>query len=149
MPWVTSNFEDTKKIASTIEDNEILKSHLTFGAEYDSILEWFIESGAKTFDEIVDDSTEWGNFWNTENSPRAVVETGSRKEWCTNNICDFAGNKDEWTQEQFGSLRRVIRGGDYCNSGNVIPVAYRYSNDLNSDNYVHDGHGFRAALCIK
>ncbi len=38
MPWVNINFDDAKKVASTIEDNEAVKSHLTFGAEYDSVL---------------------------------------------------------------------------------------------------------------
>ena len=32
MPWVYINFDDAKKIASTIEDNEAVKSHLTYGA---------------------------------------------------------------------------------------------------------------------
>ena len=39
MPWVNISFDDAKKVASTIEDNEAVKSHLTFGAEYDSVLE--------------------------------------------------------------------------------------------------------------
>ena len=79
MPWVNINFDDAKKIASTIEDNEAVKSHLTFGAEYDSVLEWFIKTEVKTLAEIAEDSTEWGNHWNTENSPKKVVETGSRE----------------------------------------------------------------------
>ena len=79
MPWVNINFDDAKKVASTIEDNEVVKSHLTFGAEYDSVLEWFIKTEVKTLAEIAEDSTEWGNHWNTENSPRKVVETGSRE----------------------------------------------------------------------
>ena len=37
-PCVNINFDDAKKIASTIEDNEAVKSHLTFGAEYDSVV---------------------------------------------------------------------------------------------------------------
>lgn len=96
MPWVDINFDDAQKVASTIEDNEAVKSHLTFGAEYDSVLEWFIKTEVKTLAEIAEDSTEWGNHCNTENSQRKVVETGSREEWCANNIYDFAGNVDEW-----------------------------------------------------
>ena len=103
MPWVNINFDDAKKIASTIEDNEAVKSHLTFGAEYDSVLEWFIKTEVKTLAEIAEDSTEWGNHWNIENSPRDLVETGNREKWCANNIYDLAGNVDEWTQEQNGS----------------------------------------------
>lgn len=146
MPWVNINFDDAKKVASTIEDNEAVKSHLTFGAEYDSVLEWFIKTEVKTLAEIVEDSTEWGNYWNTGNSPKKVVETGSREEWCANNIYDFAGNVDEWTQEQNESPRRVIRGGYYFKVGYGQPVAYRR---YNYHDVSFNGTGFRATLYIK
>ena len=146
MPWVDINFYDAKKVASIIEDNEVVKSHLTFGAEYDSVLEWLIKTEVKTFAEIAENSTEWGNYWNTENSPRKVFETGSREEWCANNIYDFAGNVDEWTQEQNESSLRVIRGGLCNNFGDFYPVAHRYRYD---SNYGYFTIGFRATLYIK
>lgn len=146
MPWININFDDAKKIASTIEDNEAVKSHLTFGAEYDSVLEWFIKTEVKTLAEIAEDSTEWGNHWNIENSPRKVVETGSREKWCVNNIYDFAGNVAEWTQEQNESSYRVVRGGVCSNNGNYCPVAYRLY--INPNDY-YDNTGFRATLYIK
>ena len=146
MPWVNINFDDAKKIASTIEDNEAVKSHLTFGAEYDSVLEWFIKTEVKTLTEIAEDSTEWGNHWNTENSPKKVVETGTREEWGANNIYDFAGNVDEWTQEQNKSSYRVIRGGNYYIDGGGCPVAYRGCNNPLDD---FGSTGFRATLYIK
>lgn len=146
MPWVNINFDDAKKVASTIEDNEAVKSHLTFGAEYDSALEWFIKTEVKTLAEIAEDSTEWGNQWYTENSPKKLVETGSREEWCANNIYDFAGNVGEWTQEQNASSHRVIRGGGYRNMGNGYPVAYR--NYAYPDNN-YNNTGFRATLYVK
>lgn len=145
-PWRKINFNDAKKIASTIEDNEAVKSHLTFGAEYDSVLEWFIKTEVKTFAEIAEDSTEWGNHCNTENSPKKVVETGSREKWCANNIYDLAGNVDEWTQEQHNSLNRVLRGGDVTYDGDTCPVAYRMI-DNPSDQGVDIG--FRCTLYIK
>ena len=147
MPWVNINFDDAKKVASTIEDNEAVKSHLTFGAEYDSVLKWFIKTEIKTLAEIAEDSTEWGNHWSTENSPKEVVETGSREEWCANNIYDFAGNVDEWTQEQNKSSFRVIRGGNcFYLFGSNYPVAYR---DYCNPNNCYCNTGFRATLYIK
>ena len=146
MPWVNINFDDAKKVASIIEDNEVVKSHLTFGAEYDSVLEWFIKSNVRTPSDIAENSTNWGNYWNSKNSPREVVETGSSEEWCTNNIYDFAGNVDEWTQEQIESSCRVIRGGRYRDNGIRCPVAYR---DCNNPNINYDCTGFRATLYIK
>ena len=145
-PWIYSDFFTAKWFASTIEDSEAVKSHLTFGAEYDSVLEWFIETGVKTFAEIAKDSTKWGNYCNTENSPKKVVETGSREEWCANNIFDFAGNVLEWTQESMGSFYRVARGSFYYFNGNDYPVAYRFDEDPHNDRYIT---GFRAALYIK
>ena len=145
-PWVGINFDDVKKVASTIEDNEAVKSHLTFGAEYDSVLEWFIKTKVKTLAEIAKDSTEWGNYWDTENSPRKVVETGSREEWCANNIYDFAGNVNELTQELYQISYRVIRGGCYYDGENLCSVACR--NVYNPvDDYYYTG--FRATLYIK
>ena len=120
---------------------------LTFGAEYDSVLEWFIKTGVKTLAEIAEDSTKWGNHWNTKNSPTKVVETGSREKWCANNIYDFAGNVGEWTQEQNENSYRVIRGGNYLYLGYNCPVAERdyYNPHNNADNHT----GLRAALWIK
>ncbi len=146
MPWVYINFNDAKKMASTIEDNEAVKSHLTFGAEYDSVLEWFIKTEVKTPAEIAEVSTEWGNYWATKNSPMKVVGTGSRKKWCANNVYDFAGNVDEWTQEQRKSSYRVIRGGVYRHFGDDYPVAYR---NYFYPYYYYGCTGFRATLYIK
>ena len=84
--------------------------------------------------------------WGGENSPQEVVETGSREEWCANNIYDFAGNVDEWTQEQNESSCRVIRGGDCFSYGCSYPVAYR-NYFLPNINYFYTG--FRATLYIK
>ena len=146
MPWVNVTWLEAEKIASTIEDNEAVKSHLTFGAEYDSVLEWFIKTEVKTLAEIAEDSTKWGNHSNTANSPHKLVETGSREEWCVNNICDFAGNVCEWTQDKDENSYHVVRGGYYCNDGFIFPVACRYfSNPYNYSNCT----GFRATLCIK
>lgn len=146
MPWMFINFDDAKKIASTIEDNEAVKSHLTFGAEYDSILEWFIKTGVKTLAEIAEDSTEWGNYGNGKYSPKDVVETGSREEWCTNNIYDFAGNVNEWTQEQNKSLYYVARSGCGIVDGKYCPVACR---NIFLPDYSFVDTSFRATLNIK
>ena len=145
-PWVDINFCEAKNVASTIEDNEAVKSHLTFGEEYDSVLEWFIKTEVKTLAEIAEDSTEWGNYCNAGNTQWEVAETGSREKWCTNNIYDFAGNVDEWTQEQNESLHNAVRGNWYNFSFLKIPVACRF---YGCNCGQCDKLGFRAALYIK
>lgn len=146
MPWVNIDFNEARNIAETLETRELITSHLTFGAEYDSVLEWFNKSNAKTFEEIAYDSTDWGNHWNSKNSPRKVVETGSREECCVNNIYDFSGNVDEWTQEKCGNYSRVIRGGSFEDDGDICSACYRRSY---YPNRYYDSTGFRIALCIK
>ncbi len=143
IPWVNISFDDAKKVASNFEyNNKAVKSHLTFGAEYDSVLEWFIKTKVKTLEEITKDSTKWGSL-------EKGVKTGSSEDWSVNNIYDFAGNVAEWTQEQYKNLYRVVRGGDYDENGRCNPVAHRscYSPPLKIFDYFFTG--FRVVLCIK
>lgn len=145
MPWTNINWFDAMEAAKTFGDGVSVKSHLPYGAEYDSVLEWFIKSKARTTDEIASDSTQWGNFWNTKDSPGKVVKTGRCKEWSTNGINDLAGNVDEWTQEKNKSSCRVIRGGGCYDNGDNYPVAYR---NFSNPNLSYSFTGFRAALFL-
>ncbi len=147
MPWVNINFDDAKKIASTIEDNEAVKSHLTFGAEYDSVMEWFIKTKVKTLAEKnAEDSAKRGLHWSVVTLPRKVVETGSREEWCANNIYDIAGNVCEWTQEKLNCSFYAVRGGRLC-FDDYIPVGgFSLGGFPDEDN---SNTGFRATLYIK
>ncbi len=146
MPLVYINCGDAQNCALTMENNGAVKSHLVYGAEYDSVLEWLIKSGAKTLNEIAKDSTEWGNYWNRENSSMKIVETGSREEGCANNIYDLAGNVEEWKQEKYKNLYPVARGSIYKGFGSNYPVAFR---NYHIDGYKDEDIGFRVALCIK
>lgn len=145
-PWTNIDYPTMHEIGSIIFKSETITSHLMYGAEYDTREEWVIETKAKTLDEIAKDSTKWGNYWNTNGAPKKVVKTGSREEWCANNIYDFTGNVDEWTQEQNDSSYRVIRGGYYSRYGDDYPADCRnYCNPI----YKYNDTGFRATLYIK
>ncbi len=147
-PWVNISFTVAKKVASLFETGEAtIRSHLTFGAEYDSVLEWFIKTGAKTRAEIIEDSIEWGNYWDTVISERELANTGSREEWCVNNIYDFAGNVSELTQERDGDLYCVVRGGDFSEEdAPYTTVAYRQFREFDEKD---SGVGFRITLYIE
>lgn len=148
-PLTNISFHHARKVASIFEDTEVVKSHLTYGAEYDSVLAWLITSGVKTLEDISKDSTNWGNYVTDKRSRgvNEIVETGCCEEWCINNIYDFAGNVKEWTQEEFESSYRATRGGSYDTAGCYHPVAIR---DFNLP-YREDSPeiGFRVALYIK
>jgi formylglycine-generating enzyme required for sulfatase activity len=145
MPWTNINWYDAMEAAKAFGDGVSVKSHLPFGAEYDSVLEWFMKSGKRTQKDVADNSTQWGNFFNSRNATKGVAETGMREAWSTNRIYDFAGNVEEWTQERYKSSYPVLRGGYYDRYGYSCPVAYR-SYTFPDDAFKQ--FGFRAALYI-
>jgi hypothetical protein len=99
-------------------------SHLLYGSEYDTILEWFLATG-KTRKDIEVDSSAFGYYGESQcrfNPPY----TGSNEKWQVNGIYDLAGNTWEWTQETWGYGHPVLRGGSFYNyGGNHYPIAYR------------------------
>lgn len=146
MPWVMVNQKEAIEIASRMIDRTDIKSHLIYGAEYDSVLEWLIETNARSMEDIVIDSSYWGNHWkNLLTSKEKVQRAGREEEWSANAIYDLAGNVTEMTQE--GSVdggHVVVRGFDV--HSNNISVADR---NIVTPDYKSDSCGFRTALWIK
>ena len=142
-PWV--NVSQLEAITASRNMNESIKSHLVYGIEWDSVLQWALDShavigaetdGTKTIteDDIQKDSKSWGNYWDSSTGGAATDSgskqpTGTNEYWKVNNIYDLAGNVWEWTQEKYstGTLR-AIRGGSYASYGGAYPAAYRLSN---------------------
>ena len=145
-PWTKTSFNDAKIVAAGFEKSDMVTSHLTFGAEYDSVLEWIIKSGAKTYVEIVENSTDCGNYVNTAEATGEIIPTGSSEKNCINNIYDLAGNVDEWTQEMAENSSRIIRGGGCKAYGYLTPAANRR---IGKPKEKYPDTGFRAVLCIK
>ena len=124
VPYYRITQYEAVQIANKMESDESagVSSHLLYGSEYDSVLEWFIDSKARTLDEIAVCSENWGNYSSTVYCP------GHSEEWCTNKIYDFAGNSYLWTQEraynEFINDAVVLRGGRYYYGR---PVAHRWN----------------------
>jgi len=118
------------------------------------------ETGNKTKQEITDDSTSWGNYYNatfeyvtnsgntaTKNKDRSTrIPTGSAEYTKANNIYDLSGNVRDWTMEAYNTYSRVLRGGDYGYTGTSDPADIRYSGFPTYSRYYG---GCRSALYIK
>ncbi len=137
-------------------ENRDLHSHLIYGIEWDSVLQWFLNSGATigaetggtktiTINEIQNDSRSWGNY----NSSVGGAATnsgykqpgGTNEYWKANNIYDLAGNVREWTQEMYSTgTDCVIRGGYYDVGGLSVPVANRNYRDVSSTDVYSIGY---------
>ena len=140
-PWV--NVSQTTSITASSNMNESINSHLVYGVEWDSVLQWALDSqaiigsasgGTKaiTEDDVQKDSSSWGNYWNSaggaaSNSGGYSAQPGGTNEyWKVNNIYDLAGNVWEWTQEKYSTgTDRAFRGGVYYGLSDDVPAAGR------------------------
>ena len=139
--------------------NTNVETGMIWGNQWDRTLMWLIETGSKTKEQIADDSTSWGNYYNatfeyvnssgstvTKNENSGTkIPTGNTEYTKANNIYDLAGNVYDWTMEAVSSLYRVCRGGYYNDSGYSHPADYRVYNIPTSDY----SYGCRSALYIK
>lgn len=135
----------TCKQAQTLAKNlatEGKTASLMFGIQWDLVLKHIETKGDKTKDELMLDSSTWGNYKNTQNSS---LPTGSSNRTSALNIYDLAGNIWEWTLETTtnNSHSSVIRSGSYVDDGASFPVSCRYDNSYSDSN---DTLGFRAVL---
>ena len=140
--------------------NTNVETGMIWGNQWDRTLMWLIETGSKTKEQIADDSTSWGNYYNatfeyvnssgstaTKNEGSSTrIPTGSAEYTKANNIYDLVGNVRDWTMEAYITYYRVYRGGGYNYSGDNDPADNRYS-------YTPTGSicycGCRSALYIK
>ena len=125
-----------------ISANKNIQTSLIWGCVFDETLQWLIDSGCKTKEEIANDSTSWGNFstvtfeYINENGEIAtkevkyqgpVIPTGSTERNISNNIYDLAGNVVEMTLERMdsGSTGNRCHRGGYANGMSAKYVSRR------------------------
>ena len=138
--------------------NTNVETGMIWGNQWDRTLMWLIETGSKTKEQIADDSTSWGNYYNatfeyvnssgstaTKNEGSSTrIPTGSAEYTKANNIYDLVGNVRDLTMEANSTSSRVYRGGLY-NYGGGAPAGARYYSNPTSYYY----YGCRSALYIK
>ena len=127
-PWVSVSYTESVTASSNMKAS--IKSHLIYGIEWDSVLQWLLDSnatigtetgGTKTITEndVQSDSSSWGNYNDSTggaatNAGNSAKPGGTNEYWKVNNIYDLAGNVSELTQEKYSTgTDRAIRGGDY------------------------------------
>ena len=154
------NWYTMYKKCKEIEESNTVRTGMIWGNQFDRTLMWLIESGNKTKEEIIKDSTSWGNYNNatfeyTNSSENTVtknegsstrIPSGSSEYTKANNIYDLAGNVWDWTMEAYSTGDRVVRGGNYNYYGFDVPARYRGNYDPTSSG---NSDGCRAALYIR
>ena len=120
--WVQFSPQDaTVACENLYSDNPTVQGFFPWGANWDTTLQWLVDTGCKTYEEVASNSTSWGNYSDDDFSPGAHGNyTGVYEEAKANNIYDLAGNNWEWTQERYGS-NYVMRSGGYNLMGGACP----------------------------
>ena len=155
-----------EKCKTLSDNNNNIETGMIWGNQWDRTMMWLMECNAKdettgkSKEEVISDSTSWGNYDNatfqytnssgvtaTKNSGSSTrIPTGSTEYTKANNIYDLAGNVWDRTMEASSSIDRVIRGGYYYYGGYYYPAS-------NRDNYNptdrSSSNGCRVSLYIK
>ncbi len=150
--WVQFSPQDaTMACENLYRDNTTVQGFFLWGANWDTTLQWLVDSGCKTYSEVASNSTSWGNYSDDTFSPNARGNyTGAWEQAKANNIYDLAGNNWEWTQERYGS-NYVMRSGGYNLMGGACPGS-RYPaaiRDPLPGNSNHPNVCFRVGLYLK
>ena len=157
--WISiSQIDAITKVANY---NSALHSHLMYGIEWDSILNWLkgnatISSSTKgetkpmELTDLQTNSCSWGNYrystGNAATNKGSPPTTGKSEYWKANNIYDLAGNVSEWTQEKHSTgTYRAFRGGNCYGNGDEYPAAYRSNSDASN---TFNGVGFRSSFYL-
>lgn len=108
------NWYGLKKACNNIVNNDKVKSEMIYGNQWDRVLNWLVETGAKTQEQVDSDSSSWGNYSNSSGAAATDSGTpqtsGKNPAWKANNIYDLAGNYYEFTQSAFSDNSRIARG---------------------------------------
>ena len=109
--WNNISQTDALSNAKNMYTSSEFTSSLLTGAAWDRTLGWLYETGAVSWQEILIDSSSWGNYSDDSfSNTTSLINTGSMPKTEKNNIYDLAGNLWEWTTEAVGTDGRVSRG---------------------------------------
>ena len=153
-----TEISQTDAITKSANYNSALHSHLMYGIEWDSILNWLkgnatiFKDGQNTAMGLADlqtNSCSWGNYKNSTGNAAtnsgSKQTTGKSEYWKANNIYDLAGNVREWIQEKWStSSYGAIRGGHYDLNGGGGVASRNFFEASNTTQY----DGFRACFYL-
>lgn len=154
----------------TDKSKNAVNSRLISGNAWDATLAWIESTKNKTSSQIKTNSSNWGNYYDSEfqiNSLKAersadagityetasgkkdensayLLTTGASEQNMANNIYDLAGNVFEFTTKMQDSYT-TCRGGYYNDRGTAFPSASTLVSDYSSQGYYY---GFRVILYL-
>lgn len=115
------NWYTLYKNCTTLASGSKVKTRMIWGLQWDATCNWLDNSGFS-----ITNSSTWGNYYeNDATGSGSKQDTGFRESWKANNIYDFAGNCEEFTQEADLTSYRALRGGFYDDYGSDATASNR------------------------
>lgn len=96
------SYYDLRKACSNVVNSEYAQTTMIYGNQWDEVMDWLVDTGEKTSQEVNVDSSAWSGGEDIN------FTTATNEKSKANNIYDLAGNAVEWTQEE----NAIVRGGD-------------------------------------
>jgi len=155
--FVTHN-EAVAACKNMYKNNSTIQGFLMYGGNWDTILQWYLDTGVKVLEEIASDSSTWGHHRESGFANPGEIELGNSgqyEETKVNNIYDLAGNLWEFTQEKFGDTDNTVhRGGgfrdwDSDNPEAILKYPVCHRGGTFRKDQPKDSAGFRVSLYIK
>ena len=116
------NWYTLYKNCKTLAVGSKVKTRMIWGLQWDATCNWLANSDPGY---SITNSSAWGNYTNnTADGHGTKQNTGSSESWKANNIYDFAGNCEEFTQEASFTNGRACRGGYYYYDGSDYPASF-------------------------
>lgn len=167
-PYNYVTIEQAQTLATSKSNSENYTGSLMFGVQWDLVLKFIETSGVKQKSEIINNSSNWGNYMNSafsvtkgkygttswqnvnetfskSSTESIMLSTGISERNKVLNIYDLAGNMEEWTLEHRidGENPCVTRGGSYINGSSDSYVSKRSDkSNIEKDSNI----GFRISL---
>lgn len=135
IPAVGKSFKWWSKMAKKYnpDRNSRLGTRLEYGAFLGVLIKQLVAEGHSleyAWHMVCNDSSELGNYWNSEKSVHGIERTGSRKEY---GFYDLA-NTYKILGKNVGSLWFAIAGGSCVDYSHATPIAHiLYSNSVNQE----------------
>jgi len=131
-----------EKCEELYKDSTVVSSHLTYGLEYDAVVNYLIEKEIIEKEKAFNDSTEIGKYSNSDKS------TVWKNKFLLNGVYGLGGNLAEITQEKDGE-NIIVRGGSWNVTGKNEPLATKVTMEEKAIEDDEETIGFRACLYIK
>lgn len=119
-PWVDISWNEaliaSKQYRQHVKIKDGMTTTLISGMVYDALCIWLMQKHERTWQEMVLDSSHWGNYI-PDKGHSHLMKTAECPLYMTRGYEWLAGNVQLWTTERYHHFCRVVRSGSYEDVG--------------------------------